>query len=83
MPTAVDLLHTIATTPNLRGAACVQHRNVFDACLTHAAGPTVYAKAIRICATCPALAACRAWVAGLPPRERPRGVIAGLIRHSR
>lgn len=28
MPTAVDLLHTLAATPHLPGAACVDQRDV-------------------------------------------------------
>jgi hypothetical protein len=81
MPTAVDLLHAIATTPDLPGAACVGHLEIFDACSSRAAGrPGTYARAVRICATCPALTACRAWVLSLPSRERPPGVTAGLVK---
>jgi hypothetical protein len=84
MPTAVDLLHIIATTPNLPGASCTQHLDIFDACTGKAAGrPGTYARAVKVCATCPVLQRCRAWVIGLAPRERPPGVTAGLIRPSR
>jgi hypothetical protein len=83
MPTAVDLLHIIATTPDLLGAACRNHRDIFDACSSKAAGPHAYAKAIRVCAACPALEQCYAWVSSLPPRDRPVGVCAGIIRSGR
>jgi hypothetical protein len=79
MPTAVDLLHTLATTPDLPGAACTSHRDVFDACTDRRARFT-YRRAIRICAACPVLLQCSAWISSLPPAERPFGVTAGRIR---
>jgi hypothetical protein len=78
MPTASDLLHTLATTPDLPGAACVNHRDLFDAC-TDRRARTSYRHAIHICTGCPVLAQCSAWVTGLPPGERPYGVTAGRI----
>nr|WP_220096340.1 WhiB family transcriptional regulator [Mycolicibacterium fortuitum] len=38
---------------------------------------TTAAKAL--CATCPALSACRSWLESLPAQERPTGVVAGLV----
>jgi hypothetical protein len=35
--------------------------------------------AIRLCLSCPALAACRRWFDATPPTQRPTGVIAGRI----
>ena len=55
MPTAVDLLHTLAGTPNLPGAACVTHRDVFDAC-TDRRARGAYRHAIHICTGCPSWA---------------------------
>ncbi len=83
MPSAAQLLATLATTPNLPGAACVTERETFDACLERGAKGTIYAQAIRICAQCPALGPCAAWVHSLPVRKRPLGVTAGLIHRSR
>jgi hypothetical protein len=79
MPTAVDLLHTLATTPNLPGAACVSHRDVFDA-RTDRRAQFTNRRAIRICAGCPVLLECSAWISSLPLSERPFGVTAGRIR---
>jgi hypothetical protein len=74
-----------AAAPDLRGAACVAHRDVFDACLTRRrnAPADAHAAAIGVCRCCPALARCRAWVDGLPPGERPFGVTAGRVRDAR
>jgi WhiB family redox-sensing transcriptional regulator len=84
MPTAIDLLRTLTDTPNLPGAACVEHRDIFDACLGKAAGrPLTYTRAIRVCARCPALRECFAWVSSLPASERPYGVTAGIVRSGR
>lgn len=78
-----DLLRTLAETPDLPGAACMAHREVFDRCTAKAAKPSSYARAIQVCADCPALPKCRAWVRSLPPRKRPEGVTAGVIRPGR
>jgi hypothetical protein len=78
MRTAVDLLHTLTGTPNLPGAACVERRDIFDAC-THRGASHHYRLAIHICASCPVLAQCLAWVTSLPIQDRPFGVTAGLI----
>jgi hypothetical protein len=79
MRTAVDLLHTLGTTPDLPGAACVEHRDIFDAC-TDRRARTSYRHAIHICTGCPVLGACSAWITSLPLSERPFGVTAGRIR---
>ena len=79
MPTAVDLLHTLRDTPNLPGAACVTHRDIFDAC-TDRRARTAYRHAIDICVGCPVLAQCSAWISSLPPSQRPFEVTAGRIR---
>ncbi len=81
-----QLLGTVITTPDLPGAACVEHREIFDACTDRQAGRAydgVYAQAIRVCAGCPALEDCRRWITGLPMNQRPHGVTAGLVRRSR
>ena len=69
--------------PDLPGAACVQRRDVFDEAAMPAAGEYTHHRAIRICDSCPALAACRAWIESLVLTERPVGVTAGLLRRAR
>jgi hypothetical protein len=80
VPALADLLDALASGPNLHGAACTTHRDLFDACLVRSAGPDSYAAAAAICDRCPVLAQCAAWVATLPPRARPFGVTAGVFR---
>ncbi len=81
MPTVIDLLHELTAGPDLRGAACVAERDVFDMCLERGVAGRVYELAIRICAQCPALAPCADWIDSLPLDERPYGVTAGQIRY--
>jgi WhiB family redox-sensing transcriptional regulator len=78
---AAELLSALRVAPDLPRAACVGEREVFDNCLepggkAHAA----YALAVRICAQCPALPDCAAWIDSLPAADRPFGVTAGQIR---
>ena len=81
--TLTDLLEALAGVPPLPGARCRGHHRLFDP-----AGPTEdvteverrHRIAVETCCACPALAACGDWLASLPPRERPPGVIAGTIR---
>jgi WhiB family redox-sensing transcriptional regulator len=81
VPVLADLLGAIAAAPNLDGAACREHPEVFTATMGKAAGrPGVYARAIAVCRGCPALAPCTLWVNGLAPSDRPYGVTAGTIR---
>jgi hypothetical protein len=75
-----SLFATMAHSPNLSGAVCVDPavRAVFDrAADVRVAGAV--AEAAWACTLCPALAACRAWVEGLPHGQRPRGVVGGLV----
>jgi WhiB family redox-sensing transcriptional regulator len=84
VPALADLLGAIAAAPNLTGAACRERRDVFDATTGKAAGrPGVYARAIKVCTSCPVLTRCSAWVESLPPSQRPLGVTAGRIRRQR
>ena len=51
-----ELIATVVTTPDLPGAACVDHLDVFDAC-TERGATFAYDEAIQICASqCPAAA---------------------------
>ncbi len=82
MPTAIDLLHELIAGPDLRGASCVAHRDIFDATAERGAH-RAYAAAIRICVGCPVLQRCGAHWDSLPPRKRPFGVTAARIRQAR
>jgi hypothetical protein len=70
------LLDALGSGPNLSGALCVSHREVFDLALQLGHARRAGAAAVEICSACPALEPCGEWLAGLPPGERPNGVIA-------
>ena len=75
-----DLAAILSASTNLRDGACVGDWATFDpkgeSESPEDAGRR-HNRAITICATCPVLAECKAWLAGLPKRQRPSGVIAG------
>lgn len=79
------LLNRVASsvpTPPLRGAACTGKWGLFDprpSGESEKAAAERHQKAVELCAGCPALAACQAWVEALPARERPLGVVAGRL----
>ena len=73
------LIEVLRDTPRLRGAACVDHRETFDAAAD--ADPVAIEAAQAICASCPALDRCRAWPDTVPPGQRAPGVTAGVYRH--
>ncbi|UUO01695.1 WhiB family transcriptional regulator [Mycolicibacterium novocastrense] len=66
----------MASVPHLPGAACRGKWEIFDA--EDPADPRAE-QALGLCARCPALAACTAWIDGLPPTLRPAGVVAGRL----
>ena len=66
-----ELAHDI---PHLPGASCRGRAELFDVADRH--DPAVE-RAKAVCASCPALRDCRAWLAGLPRLARPCGVVAG------
>lgn len=70
---------TIGHGPVLDDAACVGRWNLFD----YSDDPAVIATALRVCARCPALNACRSWVDSLPPAHRPAGVTGGHFHKPR
>lgn len=80
-----DLFDALGVIPALPGARCRGRWHVFDAAVHIGRGAppreVIEARraAVRICVGCPALSACRAWLASLPPKQRPSGVVAGLI----
>jgi hypothetical protein len=70
-----DLLDTLGRSiPNLPGAACRGHPELFDVADRHDHQAIAQAKAV--CVSCPALRGCRTWLASLPRPMRPSGVIA-------
>lgn len=69
-------------TPRLDGAACVGRASLFDEAQPNedgAAAAQRQLQALALCRGCPVLDACREWVASLPPRQRPPGVVAGRV----
>ncbi|MBN7411169.1 hypothetical protein [Mycobacteroides abscessus] len=66
----------IAYAPRLPGALCRGKSEIFD--VEDATDPRAQ-QALELCARCPALAACAAWIDGLPPTLRPAGVVAGRL----
>jgi hypothetical protein len=70
-----ELLGALAGIPPLPGALCRGQWNLFD----EANDPGAIEAATRTCELCPALDRCRQWVNGLPPRNRPTGVVAGQL----
>ncbi len=71
-----ELLDELATgISDLHGAACRGHATLFDVADRH--DRQAIAQSETICASCPALDGCRAWLASLPKPARPCGVVAG------
>jgi hypothetical protein len=68
------LLAELAAFPHLTGAACRGRAAMFDG-----RTPRAVAEAQAICFRCPALSACRTWLAATPVNRRPSGVIAGQL----
>jgi WhiB family redox-sensing transcriptional regulator len=70
----------VANMPRLENAACAGRWGLFDH--HRHKDPhrvTDEASALQLCAHCPALTACKAWVQGLPVWQRPTGVVAGQV----
>lgn len=76
----------LADIPDLHGARCAGLADLFEATVDeHGKADTRTERehariaALRLCNGCPALAPCRAWLDGLRPTRRPRGVVAGQV----
>jgi hypothetical protein len=82
---AAALFAAFTSAPRLDGALCRGRAAEFDEPppgVDPAAADAAVTAAVTVCGACPALAACAAWVDGLPPPQRPTGVVAGrLYRH--
>lgn len=82
--TLAGLLAAICQAPDLPGALCKGLNRLFDPAEQHEPAPEVERRhriALETCRACPALDRCREWFDGLPKRDRPQGVIAGLLVH--
>nr|WP_233209245.1 hypothetical protein [Mycobacterium sp. ENV421] len=76
----------LADIPDLPGARCAGLADLFEATVDEhgKAAPRseredARTAALRLCNACPSLAPCRAWLDGLRPTQRPRGVVAGQV----
>ena len=77
-----DLIAALAGAPRLPGAACVGRAALFDPPEPGEAPDAAQQRintALALCNNCPALARCAEWRGGLPPRDRPVGVVAGRL----
>lgn len=75
----------VADIPSMPEAACVGSHDLFDPAEIDEDRDHVdqrHTAALQLCQACPALAACREWIALLPPRKRPGGVVAGAVMRS-
>lgn len=68
------LFAALAGVPRLDGALCRGKHELYDS-----PEPDDISAATELCSWCPALTACADWVASLPPKQRPAGVVAGQI----
>jgi hypothetical protein len=72
-----ELLDELASRiPDLHDAACRGRAGEFDI-ENGRRDKRAVTRAKAICQSCPVFDDCRDWLAGLPPRARPSGVIAG------
>lgn len=82
-----ELLDELAVAPRLPGARCAGRHELFDATIegstNGAAGAAevaaARAEALRLCAGCPELTPCGAWLDSLRPKDQPLGVVAGRL----
>jgi hypothetical protein len=76
------ILEAVGAAPCLPGARCRGRHSLFDPAALGEDPDTVaarHAQALGLCSQCPSLARCEEWLYSLPPRRRPRGVIAGTV----
>ncbi|MCV7191485.1 hypothetical protein [Mycolicibacterium brumae] len=81
MSTPADLLGALLGIPRM-DAACLGQWSLFDPAESGETPAEIayrHGAAIALCESCPALRECGEWASGLPPRDRPRGVVAGRL----
>lgn len=80
--TLESLLAILGAAPALPGARCRGRHHLFDDAARDEPAEVVeqrHHQALGLCRGCPALASCQLWFDGLPPRQRPPGVVAGRL----
>lgn len=79
-----ELFDALSAAPPLPGARCRGQHALFDPPdgeqVNSTDVQTRYAKALELCADCPALEPCDDWFKSLPMSKRPSGVVAGRVR---
>ncbi len=87
MPDWKTMRALLESIPDLDGARCKHKSDLFERTngehrmtgRTTTELDDVRSAALRLCAACPALDPCRAWLGALPAAQRPRGVVAGQV----
>jgi hypothetical protein len=72
-------------TPDMPEARCRGRADLFDEAAAGEEAAAVeyrHRRALQLCGGCPELARCTSWIAALPRKERPGGVVAGRITDS-
>lgn len=82
----IHMSELLAALPELPGAACKGHSDLYEGTIAEqdkdagrAEVQNARKAALRLCHDCPALSPCRVWLDGLRPMCRPRGVVAGQV----
>jgi hypothetical protein len=81
-----DILAAVGAAPALPGAKCRGRHSLYDPAALGENPDTVAARhalAVELCSYCPALTRCESWFYSLPPRQRPCGVVAGVVREAK
>ena len=85
MSDVMSMFGSLLKVPLLPGARCRGRHHLFDEPASSELPEVVEQRqfqAVGLCLrSCPSLDACREWVDGLPPSQRPPGVTAGLINN--
>lgn len=77
-----EILAALACAPALPGARCRGRPHLFDGADRGEPADVVtqrHALAVELCAGCPSLDPCSAWIDSLPARDRPAGITAGQL----
>jgi WhiB family redox-sensing transcriptional regulator len=74
------LLGALEAAPRLTGARCVGEHEIFD---NEHGSAELEEYALNLCASCPALTACKEYTDSLPRTKRPSGIVAGINTNSR